>query len=242
MRVLNLIYCFLVCLAVSGGFLWTCEVKASLFTVPESKLLTSEFNTKAWGPASFVRTDAPGDAVDFAFTGLTTSSTGLKDNYPVDTVYGQILPSHGNGDFSNFSGYTLKVENRDDQAVGVSLFINTGFTGASGTPPNNSANDTFWQSAWIEILAGQTAILQMNFDNAIPWNISGNPFPHTQGTDGTATSINAFDRKEVSAIGFQVYANNNSAAAIRISPIPEPLTIGLLALGAISMRRMSRKN
>ncbi len=242
MRESNLIRLF-ACLAVFGAFLQTCKVQASYFTIPESKLLTSEFNAKSWGPASFLRTDAPGNAVDFAFTGLTTSSTGIKDNYAVDTVYGQILPSHGNGDFSNFSGYMLQVQNLDSLPVGVSVFINTGFTGASGTPSNNAANDTFWQSPWTEIQPGQIAVLQMNFDNAVPWNIADNPLPHTQGANGVATSINAYDRTEVSSIGFQIYGpSGNSAATIRVSPIPEPAAISLLVLGGIIMRRMNRKS
>jgi hypothetical protein len=243
MRTPNVLSLFLVCLAAFNGLLQPYEVQASNFTIPESELLTSEFNTKAWGPASVVRTDATGDAVDFAFADLTTSSTGLKDNYPVATVYGQTIPSHGNGDFSVFSGYALKVENLDAQAVGVSIFINTGFTGPSGTPSNNPANDTFWQSSWIEILPGQISVLQLNFDNAIPWSIGDNPSPHTQGTNSIATSINSFDRTEVSAIGFQIYGpSGNSAATIRISPIPEPATIGLLALGGLMIRRMNRKS
>jgi hypothetical protein len=243
MRILNLLSSVLICFAVFGGLFSQNSVWASNFTIPESELLDSEFNTKAWGPASFVRTDAAGNAVDFAFTGLTTSSTGVKDNYPVALIYGQPA-SHGNGDFSGFSGYALKVENLDTQAVNFSLFINTGFTGPSGVPSNDPTNDTFWQSPWTAILPGQIYSLQLIFDNAIPWNIEDNPFPHTQGTNGTATSINSVDRTEVSAIGFQIYASGNSDATIRISPasqIPEPATIGLLALGAIIIRRMKRK-
>jgi hypothetical protein len=155
--------------------------------------------------------------------------------------YGQIPNSHGSGNFSNFSGYALKIENRDDQAVKVSLFINTGFTGPSGTPSGNLANDTFWQSSWTEILPGQTDVLQLNFDNAVPWNIEDNPTPHTQGTNGVATSINSFDRTEVSAIGFEVIGpSGNSVATIRVSPIPEPATICLLGLGASSLLRRKR--
>ena len=241
MRSSNVLPLFLVCLVTLIGLVWPYESRATNFTTPESVLLSSEFNTKAWGPASLVRSDAPGDAVDFAFTGLTTSSTALKDNYPVATVYGQQIPSHGNGDFSGFSGYALNVQNLDAQSVNVSVFINTGFTGPSGVPSNNPANDTFWQSSWTEILPGQISVLQLNFDSAIPWNISDNPSPHTQGSNGVATSINSFDRTEVSAIGFQIYASGNSEATIRISPIPEPATIGLLALGGIMIRRTNHR-
>jgi hypothetical protein len=218
MRTSNQILLFSTCLASFYGLVWQNKVQAVNFTIPESKLLSAEFSTKAYGPATVVRTDAPGDAVDFSFTGLTSSSTGLKDNYPVDTVYGQILPSHGNGDFSNFSGYSLVIQNLDSQTVSVSLIINTGFTGPSGNPPNTPANDTFWQSAWANIPPGQIYIVVFDFSNAQPWNIQDNPSPHTQGTNGVFTSINAYDRTEVSAIGFQIYASGNPDAIIRVRP------------------------
>ncbi len=240
MRTSHFLSWCLVCLAAVGGLCQPNGVRASFFTIPESELLSSELNTTAWGPASVVRTDAPGSAVDFAFNGLTTSSTATRDNYPVATVYGQTIPSHGNGDFSIFSGYALTVQNLDDQAVNVSIFINTGFTGPSGNPSNNSANDTFWQSDWTAIAPGDSLELQLSFNSAIPWNIADNPSPHTQGANGVATAINAYDRTEVSSIGFQIYASDNSAATIRVSPIPEPATIGLLALGVLMIRRMNR--
>jgi hypothetical protein len=236
MKISSALSVFLVCLATFSGLVWPDETHASNFTVPESELLSSEFSTKAYGPATVVRSDAPGDAVDFAFTGLTYSGTGMKDAYPVATVYGQIIPSHGNGDFSNFSGYELRIQNLDSQAVNVSLFINTGFTGPSGNPPNTPANDTFWQSPWTNILPGQIYILVLDFNNAQPWNIQDNPAPHTQGSNGVFTSINAYDRTEVSGIGFQVYSSDNSDATIRVRPVlkvPPGAPTGLAATAAV---------
>jgi hypothetical protein len=59
----------------------------------------------------------------------------------------------------------------------------------------------------------------------------------TQGSNGVATSINCVDRTEVSAIGFQIYASGNSDATVRVSPVPEPATIGLFVLGGIIIQR-----
>ena len=198
------------------------------FTIPESKLLTSEFASTSWG-GTVTRIDAVGNAVLFLFSGLTGDSTGIKDDYPVDTIYGQIIPSHGNGDFSNFDGYVLSIRNLDAASVGCSIFINTGFTGPSGNPPNTWQNDTFWQSPWTDIPPGEVRTLRLDFDNAIPWNINDNPAPHTQGTDGVATAINAYDRTEVSAIGFQIYANANPEAAILVAPAAQPICTAELA-------------
>jgi len=204
---------------------------AQRFTIPESKLLDPEFADPAWG-GDCVRSDGPGDSVDFSFSGLTASSTGLKDDYPVDVVYGQILPSHGNGDFSNFSGFSQSFENLDDASIWVSLFVNTGFTGPSGTPPNNPANDTFWQSEWIEVLSGETREAALAFDAAIPWNIADNPPPHTQGQDGVVTAINSFDRTELSAIGFQVADfSANPEATLRLRPGEPDEILGAVDVG-----------
>jgi hypothetical protein len=209
------------------------------FTIPESKLLDSEFASTSWGGSVSV-TDAAGDAVQFSFAGLSDIGTGVKDDYPVDTVYGQTLPSHGNGDFSNFDGYGLWVKNLDTQSVEVSLFMNTGFTGPSGTPSNDLTNDTFWQSSWTEIQPDQAALLRLDFDAAVPWNISDNKAPHTQGTDGVSTAINAFDRTEVSAIGFEVVGPSNPQATLLVAPVPEPvalLLVGSAMVGLVGVRK-----
>lgn len=185
------------------------------FTIPETVLLSPEFSSKAWGPATVVRTDISADGVRFAFTGLTAGSTGLKDDYPVQTSYGQELPSHGNGDFSNFDGCSLCINNTGATAVSVSTFLNTGFTGPSGDPPDDWTNNTFWQSQWRQLIPGEYFLFTLDFANAIPWNVEDNKSPHTLGgADGAAMAINAYDRAEVSAIGFQVIGAG--AAAITI--------------------------
>jgi len=195
---------------------------STYFTIPESELLSTDFSLARWGGA-VEQTDAFDQTVMFTFSGLTSSSTGLKDDYPVAEVYGQILPSHGSGDFSNFDGYVLWFKNLDAAPVSVSLFINTGFTGPSGIPSNDWRNDTFWQSPWTQLQPAEARTLKLEFDNATPWNISDNPLPHTQGSDGVAMSINDYDRAEVSAIGFQVYADDNPDAAVLVAEAYAPI-------------------
>ncbi|MBN1257727.1 MAG: hypothetical protein JXA52_08485 [Planctomycetes bacterium] len=67
----------------------------------------------------------------------------ICDSYPVSSLYGQKIPSHGSGDFSAFDGYSLMMENLNDDNIWGKLFINTGFTGPSGIPHNDTTNDTF---------------------------------------------------------------------------------------------------
>jgi len=198
------------------------ESGPAYFTIPESELLSADFAATRWG-GTVEQTDAFDEKVLFTFAGLASSSTGMKDDYPVAEVYGQILPSHGSGDFSNFDGYVLWFKNLDAAPVSVSLFINTGFTGPSGIPSNDWRNDTFWQSPWTQLQPAEARTLKLEFDNATPWNISDNPLPHTQGSDGVAMSINDYDRAEVSAIGFQVYADDNPDAAVLVAEAYAPI-------------------
>ncbi|MBN1257728.1 MAG: PEP-CTERM sorting domain-containing protein [Planctomycetes bacterium] len=227
------------CLASAGAL-----AEPIPFTIPEVVLLDTEFASTAWG-GSVVRTDAPGSSVEFNFSNLSLSSTGIKDDYLVSYLYGQNNPSHGNGDFSAFDSYSLMLENLDNDNVWVSLFINTGFTGPSGIPSVDPANDTFWQSAWEQLSPSETAVLMLDFDNAIPWGVEDNPLPHTQdGTDGVAMAINAWDRTELSAIGFQLYSDNNPEASILVTPylIPEPGTALLSGLALFAMFASRRRN
>ena len=92
MRVSNTSFLLLICLAVICGLVWSNKTNASNFTIPESKLLSTEFSTKAYGPATVVRSDAPGDAVDFAMgkPGRLQARgpfiEGAGQEYPLDKV------------------------------------------------------------------------------------------------------------------------------------------------------------
>jgi hypothetical protein len=208
----------------------------SIVTLPDHELLHPEFNYR-YGPGSFSRTDLAGPGVQFDFTGLSLlGATGVGDNYPVRDI-GQVIPSHGNGDFSIFDAYELAFTNLGSGDVTVSLIMNTGFTGPSGTPPNDWTNDTFWQSFWATIPGGQTATLKLDFDYTVPYNIADNKHPHTTGTDGVATAINAYDRTEVSNIGFQILGSGDAEILVQPipEPIPEPMTFVLLASGLFGL-------
>ncbi|NQU12060.1 hypothetical protein HQ590_14795 [bacterium] len=219
---------------LSGGLVLVASCgRAAFVTLPEDLLLGSEFSSSAWGPATLSRSDLPGPAVRFALDGLTAASTGIKDDYPVSDI-GQVIPSHGSGDFSIFDRYELTIRNVNGTgSTWVSLVLNTGFTGPSGVPSNDPTNDTFWQSPWTELVAGQTATLVLDFADAVPYSISDNQNPHTHGgaswPDGVSTAINGWDRAEVSAIGFQVadFSGSGSQATLEIQPavVPEPANL-----------------
>ena len=229
------------CIFVVGlSMLICCPLQANLdFTISEQILLSGEFVSRSWGPGSVSLMDADGQAVQFSFTSLSNSGTGLKDNYPVQD-YGQTLPSHGSGDFSIFDGYSVWFSNVGQTNVTVSLFVNTGFTGPSGVPSSDRTNDTFWQSSWQAVSPGESHVLQLDFDHARPFNISDNKDPHTHGTDGQWAAINAYDRTEISAIGFEVLGNGQATILVGPSTIPEPATLLLFGLGALMICRKRR--
>ncbi|HOX37026.1 MAG TPA: hypothetical protein PL033_03470 [Candidatus Brocadiia bacterium] len=228
------------CLALSVAM----AARAAYGTFDDAELMIPEFGIIAFGPGILTRTDVIGDGVLFEFAGLDASASGVKDDYPVSDV-GQILPSHGNGDFSNLDGVGAFFTNIGDDTVGVSVFVNTGFTGPSGTPSGDLANDTFWRSEWIDVPPSETRLIALDFGWATPWGIADNPLPHTQGLDGVAAAINAFDISEVSAIGFQVrdLAGVADSSRVLVKAVPEPSAAILIIIAAplLLARRTRRK-
>jgi hypothetical protein len=204
-------------MALIGGLvLGSASVSASVFTIPGNHLLNdTEFGTAAYGPGTVAaRAAGPGASVDFSFSGLGTSGTGVEDDFPVANVYGQTGGSF-NSNFSNYGGYALQVKNLDDAPVWIQIYINTGWTVPDATA------DTYWQMpSWQYLNAGETAIVVLDFDYCQAIHIGDNSSPHTTGSEGDTLAINAYDRTQVTSIGFQVadFNGTNPAAAIRFSP------------------------
>jgi len=205
----------------------------------DAELLLYAYN---WG-SGFLDSSSDGDTdhtnnsgVTFVVDHISNSGTGLSDNYPVSSNAGG-TGAH-NGDFTAYDSYSMVVTNlMSDASLDFVLYMNTGFTGTSGTPSNDSTNDTYWQGSWIEIGSGESATLTLDFDSATPNNIEDNKDPHTHGTNWVATSINDFDRGQVTNIGLQVADFDLGSgvyrddATFRVSAIPEP--VGMVMLGAL---------
>ena len=205
---------------------------AEWFSLPDAALMSSEFATAAWGPATYTRTDVLGPGVRYDFTGLSSSATGIRDNYPVMNVYDQ----NGGSDFTNFDSYNVTFINLSDSGyVHVNIFFNTGLTqGSDGGHTHSGICDTYWEDGWIFLEAGDTVEVLVEFDAAVAWNISDNPIPHSEGgngsPDGGTYTINAYDRGQVTNIGFQVAdfdgESPNASLLIKATWNPELPAVG----------------
>ena len=224
------------------------ETRAGTFTIPQNQLLNHGEFSSGYGNGSFTRSDVGGVSVDFAFTGLDADKLLVKDDYEVENFYGQNGGTH-NADFLNFSGYSLLVKNLDDASMDVHLFINTGFTGASGNPPSDPSNDTFWAGPWVSVPPGGSAVLMLDFAAAEAWNIVDNKIPHTGGgqswPDGGIYAINTQDLAELTSIGFEVadFSGSNPDGVLRFTPrsvavlapgTPQPQSIGCGDLSSVA--------
>ena len=164
--------------------------------------------SKGWGPATVDSVlDLPGEGVRFDLSGLTSAGTGISDNFPISVNSGcapHSVYTGTNSDCTAFRRLQLRFTNLGTSPVDVTVFINTGFTGggagvACGT--TGPACDTYWESGWVTVPAGEKTVATLNFNSAIPWGCAGND-PANACSDGIPQSINLLG--EVSRIGFQV--------------------------------------
>ena len=140
----------------------------------------------------------------------------------------------GMGDLSSpYTGYTMSIQNPGPDAFVAALYMNTGWT------DNNIELDRYYQdtAGGTSIVPGGTATLTLNFSSAAWWN-------GTAMVPGTTV----LNYNHVSNIGFKIGANlgSNQGEVISGTPfnvnvVPEPATIALLGLGALSLIRARRK-
>lgn len=216
---------------------------ATSVSIPDAVLANSFNFYKFWGPAILTsRTDLPGPGVEFFFTGIGSSGSGVKDDYAIDPAIGGT--GHGNGDLTSFANYTMYFFNKSATALAVSLIMNTGFTGGSGNPPNNANNDTFWTSDWVTVNRNTWTKITLDFDHAKAYNGSNNrdlPYansPHGLYSEGGWYAIqHANDLAEVSAIGFEVayWGGSSVAGDLIVSSVPLPPTLLLLGSGLLGL-------
>jgi len=142
--------------------------------------------------------------------GLTDGWASMGIGYPWPTV-----PPVS--DLSAYDGYTLHIENTDDDHWFVNLYMNTGWVDSPYLEPDN-----FYQNTWVELAPGETAQLMLDF-----------------------AAAGVINENHVTNIGFQIGGNmdyspisdldnpsNPDYYSINISPIPAPGAILLGSLGA----------
>lgn len=241
----------------------TVLANASVYVLPDAELMHDGFYLQ-WGTGSTLAKSYPTEGPGVLFDVKLAAKTGIGDNWPVDSLAGLAedpVLGHDNTSLADYSGYQMVVQylsGPEGSDIDFHLFMNTGLTGGSGEPSNESTNNTFWGGAWVNIPLGQTVTLTLDFDNAEAWNISDNKSPHTGGGLGWANggwyAINDRDRHEVSNIGIEIadFDGDVSGGQIElllnapnpIPPIPEPASLAIWCLliltFAVAWRRLRR--
>ncbi|MFB3880137.1 MAG: PEP-CTERM sorting domain-containing protein [Armatimonadota bacterium] len=233
---------------------------AADYTLPDAELVSSAQFTKDYGSSSLDgRTDVPGPGVQFKVTLATADhgKIGIGDKFPTDAAAGFAKdPVLGHDtSLAAYSRYTMTVAYLSGPIgsdIDLGLFMNTGLTGASGYPSNDTTNDTWWGGPWTTLRLGETRTLVLDFDAAEAWNIADNKAPHTGGglhwVNGGIYTINDRDRNEVSNIGIQVADFDEDALASQVTihlnapaAVPEPGTMALLACGVAGVLPFARR-
>jgi len=180
--------------------------------LPDAEFML-DFNS-GWGPSypppnsRLTKTDILGPGVQFDFTSLETgSATAVRDEYwgtnsqgpalGICQLAGGGLDLHGYyGDFSMFTHYRLLFSNVGTSDLSVDLFMNTGYSSS------DSRLDTWWEGEYLDVAAGETKIVTLDFSAAKVDNAGDEPI-YTQYPDGTI-GVAMWRLNEVTGIGFQV--------------------------------------
>jgi hypothetical protein len=122
-------------------------------------------------------------------------------------------------DLSAYNGYALTFKNSNNSSWFVNLYMNTGWV-------DNGELNHFYQDGWVELLPGVSTVVTLDF-----------------------SAVSAINLNHVTTIGFEIGGNmewpsvnpsnpsNGDIYHIDVSQIPEPVTLALLGLGAVALRR-----
>jgi hypothetical protein len=242
-----------------------------VYHLPDAELLSGQFgklpgySTQGSTSTYDGRTDVAGPGVVYAMTlsGGDNGKIGFGEPaWPLDLAAGLDpdpgvpggCEGHPNSSLAAYTSYEMWVTYLSGPVgsdINISLILNTGLTGPSGFPKNDSSNDTFWAGPWTTLALGETEKLVLNFSGAEAWNIYDNKAPHTGGglhwTNGGTYAINDRDRHEISNIGLQIADFDGDAFGSQITlhlNVPEPLSMAFMAsafVGVVAWRRRHRR-
>ncbi len=240
------------------------QADVEIYIYPKAELLNANFCNERWSSGTLnSRTSLADSAVRFNMTMASSPdlATIIGDDWAVETTAGLAwdggyLPgspssphasAHSNISIAAWDKIQMWVKYVAGAGdIQMRLFMHTGLCGASAYPSNDWSNDTGWEGPLETLSVGETALLELDFDNACVQSASDNKYPHS-GTgenweDGTWHAINERDRREVSNMGFVVYGPASAQVVIDVNVIPEPSAFVLLvtALAAL-LYRASRK-
>jgi hypothetical protein len=218
-----------VALFFSAGLMFFLSMPADASVVnpfsPDLTQLQGMFKT--WDAANTTSTEPTktviGSAVRFAST--MQYDDGLSDGWASQGVGYTWPPPPEMQDLSAYDGYRLAFLNTNNSSWFVNVYMNTGWTDPPASEPDN-----FYENGWVELLPGVSTIVTLDF------SLEG-----------------AINLDHVTNIGFEIGANldtyppsnpnnpsNPDTYHIDVSQIPEPATICLLGLGALSLLRKRR--
>jgi hypothetical protein len=210
------------------------SAKATLWEIMDAGLQDTANFVQQTGGTLNSRSDIasdPGTRFNVTLTGTSWMDIQIGDGYDLPSDNSGLVAATGNassgntwfGDLSvssGYSGYTMTIENPNTSGGFMAgLYLNTGWTDSPTSEPDN-----YYQSAWTWVTPGTTVTLTLDVSSGV------------------------LNRNHVSNIGLKIGTNVGtignynmpSGTTFNVDIVPEPATIGLLSLGALSLLRRKR--